>query len=110
MIDTDELYRAVGAKVRAVRENREPSLTQRRLADLLGIERTSVTNLEKGRQRVPLHVLYRLCDALSLKLEDVLPPLDEVVSEPDSSVTVGNSQAQVPDKTKRLIDSLGGQE
>jgi len=50
-------------------------MTQDRLATLVGLSRTSITNIEKGRQRVSLHQLYRISDALGISPDMLLPLL-----------------------------------
>ena len=57
MNDTIAFYKAVGQLVRAARD--KAGLTQNALASRLGLTRTSVTNIEKGRQKVLLHTF---CD------------------------------------------------
>jgi transcriptional regulator with XRE-family HTH domain len=64
------LYEALGKRVRELRQDR---FTQAELAALLDMSRTSVTNLERGRQRIPLHQLLRIADALGCELGELLP-------------------------------------
>lgn len=92
MIDEGRLYAYVGKRIKELREGdgrRRPKLTQAQLAHQVGLERTSITNIEKGDQKVPLHVLYRLCSALSADIAAVLPPLVEVQAKNWSSERVG---------------------
>ena len=72
----DPLYEAFGRLVRKHRENgkKENRLTQDRLGALVGLSRTSITNIEKGRQHVSLHQLYRIADALGVTPDVLLPP------------------------------------
>ena len=71
-LDKDAFYLDLGQKVRAVREERK--LTQEALASLLGITRTSVTNIEKGRQKMLSVSPYLLMPSMqySSSLEDAL--------------------------------------
>lgn len=59
MIEESGLYVALGENIRSRRLLAE--LTQAKLAQQVGLERTSITNIEKGTQKVPLHVLLRIC-------------------------------------------------
>lgn len=79
MIDEKRLYTALGERIRRAREG-HPSgrMTQAALADVVGLERTSITNIEKGNQKIPLHMLYRLCDALGIPVAESLPAVAEV--------------------------------
>jgi DNA-binding XRE family transcriptional regulator len=69
--ESQGFYRAFGAKVATARKARK--ITQAKLASVLGLSRTSVTNIEKGRQQVQVHTLARLADILSVHVSDLLP-------------------------------------
>lgn len=64
-------YRSLGSLVRKIRE--ESGLTQDQLAQKIGLTRTSITNLEHGRQKIQVHVLYELANALGVEPADLLP-------------------------------------
>jgi transcriptional regulator with XRE-family HTH domain len=65
-------------------------VTQQQLADQAGLTRSSIANVEAGRQRVPLHVLAAIALALKVEPQDLLPGgLESTASvltlpEPDS--------------------------
>ena len=67
----DQWYRDFGAKLRLLRENR--GLTQGGLATSVGLTRTSLTNIEKGRQKVLLHTVMEIAAALSVDARELLP-------------------------------------
>src|SRR4051812_16001284 len=80
MVDEKRLYAALGMKLKRLRESeRGPrgKLTQSALANEVGLERTSITNIERGNQKVPLHVLYRICEILQVPIAEILPTLAE---------------------------------
>jgi transcriptional regulator with XRE-family HTH domain len=64
-------YRQFGQLLAEVRGKKKVS--QEVLARELGLSRTSITNIEKGRQPVQLHNLYRISQLLSVDLKDLLP-------------------------------------
>jgi len=68
----DALYQAFGNLVRLNRERR-PDLTQEKLGRLVGLSRTSIVNIEKGRQHIALHQLFALAEALKVRPEALLP-------------------------------------
>lgn len=74
--DDDEIYRQIGIYLQIARKINK--LTQAELASLVGVERTSITNIEKGQQRVPLHLLYKLCKVLEIEIRDMLPDVDKI--------------------------------
>lgn len=65
------LYRVVASRVRTLRVQK--NFTQADVAEALGVSRTSMTNLEKGRQRMPLDKLYILAYMLDVSVYDLLP-------------------------------------
>ena len=68
-----ELYRRLGRTVADRRRNLR--LTQSNLAERVGLSRASVANLENGRQRIMVHQLYALANALDLgTILDLVPP------------------------------------
>jgi transcriptional regulator with XRE-family HTH domain len=83
-------YKELGELVRARRK--KVGLSQERLADLIGLTRTSITNIEKGRQRIPLDVLFALGEALKVDPRDILPAA---------------SKAPPPDFEKKLPRDFG---
>jgi transcriptional regulator with XRE-family HTH domain len=64
-------YRQFGQLVAEFR--RKKGISQEVLADGLGLSRTSITNIEKGRQPVQLHSLYLIARLLAVELKELLP-------------------------------------
>lgn len=77
---SERLQREFGQRVQRIRKERD--IRQKRLALDLGLTRTSISNIEQGRQRVFLDQVYRLADRLDVPLEALLPSPQEVLSEP----------------------------
>lgn len=84
MIDEKRLYQLLGERIKKLREGRETPagrMTQADLAALVNLERTSITNIEKGAQKLSLHVLYKICEVLDANVLDVLPRAAEIEQE-----------------------------
>jgi len=79
MSDDEFLYQAVGEKIRHVREQSRPKLSQAQLATRLGVSRASIVNIEAGRQRTPLHVLWQIAGILGTELSLLIPQRDELL-------------------------------
>lgn len=77
--DNGKVYETLGKLVRATRKH--AGLTQEELGRRVGLTRTSITNLEKGRQRIQVHTLYELASALDLDPQDLLPSEESLLSE-----------------------------
>lgn len=71
-------YEAVG---RRIRDARHGKITQAALASLVSLTRTSIVNIEQGRQQLLLHTLVDIARALQVPSSDLIPP----VSDPNQS-------------------------
>lgn len=67
----DKFYRLFGSRVRELREERK--VTQDELARRVALSRTSITNIERGRQRVLLHQMMEIAEALDAQPADLVP-------------------------------------
>ncbi len=104
MIDQDRLYAMIGEHLKSHREVR--GLTQLQLAERVGLERTSITNIERGRQKLPLHVLFEICRTIGIAVSDVLPRMDQVEEQQDlMRVVIGTREMNLPASIAMLIDS-----
>lgn len=73
----EPFYEAFGKLVRSHRESR-PDMTQEKLGHLVGLSRTSITNIEKGRQHVALHQFFAIAEALKVRPEALLPQAGDI--------------------------------
>ena len=48
-------------------------MTQSKLGEIVGLSRTSITNIELGRQHVSLHHLFQFAEALNTTPDALLP-------------------------------------
>jgi transcriptional regulator with XRE-family HTH domain len=67
----DGIYEEFGRRLRSARK--AANLTQEDLAERVGLSRTSITNIERGRQHVPLHMLFSLATAVGVEPAELLP-------------------------------------
>ena len=65
----EPIYATVGRNIKAWREHL--GFTQAELAEEVGILRTSINNTEAGRQRLMLHKIEQIADALGVPLCDL---------------------------------------
>lgn len=87
MIDLRQFYEEVGRRIREARIRRKPKLTQQGLADLVSLTRTSITNVEKGRQKFLLHTLADIAKALQVEPASLLPdPVMEAAGRLDKAL------------------------
>ncbi len=71
--DHQAFYEEVGRRIRDARKRRTPALTQDELARLVGLTRTSITNVEHGRQKCLLHTLADIAAALQVEAASLIP-------------------------------------
>lgn len=74
--------RALGKRIREARDG--AGVKQDQLAQAVGLSRTSITNIERGRQGVQAYLLARIADVLAKPPAELLPRLalePEVVPE-----------------------------
>jgi transcriptional regulator with XRE-family HTH domain len=76
MEEIEEIYAQVGRVIRKYRK--KANLTQAELGSRAGLSRTSVTHMESGEQRIQLHILYAIADALKVNPQTLLPSVDQV--------------------------------
>jgi len=68
-------------------------MSQEAFAKAVGLSRTSITNIERGRQPISLHTLYFMADILGVEPADLLPPAPTntmafaLSGEPESKLT-----------------------
>jgi transcriptional regulator with XRE-family HTH domain len=67
----DRLYKQFGQQLRQARS--DAKLTQDEVAERVGLKRTSITNIECGRQHIALHQLFLLASAVGTAPEALLP-------------------------------------
>ena len=95
------LYQLVGRRVRGLREGLK--MTQDDLARQINMTRTSVTNVEGGRQKIPLHHLLRIANALGADLRDLIPDRTELQVRKLVSVSIDGEQHEVPPEAANFI-------
>lgn len=79
----DLLYGNLGNQIKEGRERL--NYKQAQFADLLKISRGSLVNIEKGRQRPPIHTIYEIARILEIDIISILPSLQTVLGEENVS-------------------------
>jgi len=100
MSPEDSLYKEIGERLRLARK--EKGLTQDQVAAAISLERTSVTNIESGRQRLPLHTLYQYCGLLGVPVAALLPTSHFHVKQ-DLPMTIGKKTIVVSSSVAQVI-------
>lgn len=77
-MEEELLYQMIGEKIRTERRRVHPVLSQAGLAKKLSLSRASIVNIELGKQRAPVHVLWQIAEVLKTDLGLLLPKRDEL--------------------------------
>src|SRR5690348_10192414 len=96
------LYNLIGESIK--RQRVKVDMTQAQLANAVGVLRTSIANIESGRQKPPLHLLYNLCMELGMEITDILPR-NAIISQ-STSITIEGTLKEVPPKTAEFLKRL----
>ena len=80
MREDADFYQQFGRKLRQARQ--EAGLSQADLAVAINRTRTSISNIEKGRQGISLHTFGKLLQILNIQADTLLPSADDVASIP----------------------------
>ena len=91
---TDKFNSELGRKIRAAREIRR--VTQEQLGSAVNLSRTSITNIELGRQRLLVDQLAGIASMLETPLAELIPSADFLKPEPmTAEASVGTEMPKV---------------
>ena len=71
------LQRIFGSRLREVRKREKKG--QKELGTALRLTRTSISNIERGKQRIYLDQVFEAARYLRVSIAELMPPLDEVL-------------------------------
>lgn len=97
----DLVYREFGVLLAAERKRKR--LSQSQLAQLAGLSRTSITNIECGRQPIQLHQLYFLASILRIDVKNLLPKESSLEEQRSSS---SQPEARYIAQLKKMLEKL----
>ncbi|MBK8091524.1 MAG: helix-turn-helix transcriptional regulator [Verrucomicrobiaceae bacterium] len=80
-------YHRLGQNIRKCRKRHK--LSQDALAKLIGLTRTSLTNIESGRQHPPLHTFCDIVEQLKVDVLELLPRAIAATEPVDVKAMVG---------------------
>ncbi len=73
--ELDKFYAEMGRRIK--NERNKKNLSQEDLATVVNLTRTSITNIEKGRQKPLAHTLWDIARKLSIDINSLFPSVDE---------------------------------
>lgn len=102
----EPIYQQIGGIIRALR--RRADKAQDELASRLGISRATLANMETGRQRILVHQLYAIAQALGVQLSDLLPPPQDAAAVNWTSLSFEGDLN--PEQKKQVANLIGPSE
>lgn len=66
----DPIYYELGDKIKLYREKKD--MTQAQLAESVQLDRTTITNIEKGKHKMFVDTLLSFCDALDVHPNELI--------------------------------------
>ena len=98
MTNKEALHLSIGRKIKFFRTQK--GLNQEDLSKRVGLTRSSIAQIEVGKQALSIYVLYRIGEALSIAINEILP-VEEFDSYSLARTTEKKSVLNIVDK-KRL--------
>lgn len=96
----EDFYAHTGEKVRSARV--AAGVSQDVLAQRIGLTRSSIANLEAGRQRIALHLFVAICQALDKDVCELLPEKPEPHRSPIST-DIEEKLASSPESMQKFV-------
>lgn len=67
----ENLYSLIGNRIQSYRKDLNMSQTD--LAYKIEVSRTTLSNIESGKQKVAIDLIYKICNAFNITIFDFLP-------------------------------------
>ena len=74
--EIDEFYVLVGKNI--AKQRKILGLNQEEFGNRLGLSRTSVVNIEKGRQKASLHLIYAMLVIFDIEISKIFPLISQM--------------------------------
>lgn len=98
--DQDIFYQKLGMNIRFLRESE--NIKQEALANVLGLTRISISNIETGKQKIQLHALVEVANYLNVSVTDLIPSIDLIKGEISSKLEKKISNTEVSNNAVAL--------
>jgi DNA-binding XRE family transcriptional regulator len=93
------IYEIVGANIKRFRQ--DIKMNQMSLASKINLSRTSLVNIEQGKQHPSLFLLLKIAQSLGVTLHDLIPEFIEDMNKKNVIVNIANNT-----KEEKVLDFL----
>ena len=97
--DLRQFYKYLGSRIKQLRQAR---LSQEQLAREAGLSRTSIVNIECGRQKLLVHNLFEIAKALNVTPSELISPLEPKNLPAIDLTTAGNDADWIQRSLSRI--------
>lgn len=107
MFHLKKIYQIIGNKIKEFRNKAE--LSQKKLAENIGLKRITLINMEKGKQKIPLDILYLIANIFSLQIFSLLPTDEEIkkiIYEKKEKKFDSLSEKDLSEEEKNIIKNI----
>lgn len=94
-------YDKIGIQIRLRRKALK--IAQEVLAEKVGLSRSSIVNIETGRQALTIDNLYLFCIALECELNDILPTIQDFKKSLITDPLIRKFIEKYPDKEDEIL-------
>ena len=101
--DATAIAQLVGTHLQQLR--RSKNIKQEVFAEVLGLSRTTASNIERGKQRISIDQIYLAAALFQVSPGDLLPPLQEI--KRSSIVVASHDEPLDATALKSLLDAIG---
>ena len=98
------LQEEIARRLKTLREGAGKSQVE--LAARMKVPRTTISNIEGGRQGMPLILIYQFCKDLGISIQDLLPSVQEFEQLCQQTVELGGVTKTVPPLLAAQLRSL----
>jgi DNA-binding XRE family transcriptional regulator len=105
--DIQKFYIDLGSKIHTIRK--QCKINQDQLAEKVGLTRTSIVNIEKGRQKVLIHTLINIASALNADLKELIPvepPFNYFIVNSEYNELPKSQFNELPKTEQQLVNQL----
>lgn len=96
------LYIEIGERIQIARKACD--LSQQELADVVGLTRTSISNIESGKQHLTIHTLFDIAAMLEISVHELLP--EYISDEKQQQITelrnIANQILELQERSKQI--------
>ena len=100
MKNQEELKSKISLNIRYYRK--KAGLTQKQLAELLGVKNTAVSNWENGQNSIDTEILFRVCEVFGITLNDIYGVPSATVSQKEIELDLYEKLGLKTVSTQRL--------